>query len=169
MNQHSAIVCRTRHVADIEDLYELGATEVIPEEFETSVEMFSRVLQCLNVPKNIITAQVDIIRSQHYAMLRDRSGGRPHLESIYELFTAATTVTHLIRETSPVLGLSLDEIDLAEKTGVRLIALVRKGEAIGDPSGALTIAYSDILVMIGSHAQLDKARRLLDPVVALAT
>jgi hypothetical protein len=46
---------------------------------------------------------------------------------------------------------------------------VRKGEAIGDPSGELRIAYSDILVMIGSHAQLDKARRLLDPVAALST
>jgi CPA2 family monovalent cation:H+ antiporter-2 len=167
MNEHAAIVCRTPYVADIEDLYELGATEVIPEEFETSVEMFSRVLQCLNVPKNIVTAQVEIIRSRHYAMLRDRSGGRPHLESIYELFTAATTVTHLIREGSPATGRRLDEIDLRETTGVRLIALVRKGEAIGDPPGEMTVSQGDIFVMIGSHAQLDKARRLLDPKEAL--
>ena len=36
------IIVRTRYVAEIDRLYRLGANQVIPEEFETSVEIFAR-------------------------------------------------------------------------------------------------------------------------------
>jgi voltage-gated potassium channel Kch len=35
------IVARTRYVKDMEELYALGANEVVPEEFETSLEIFA--------------------------------------------------------------------------------------------------------------------------------
>ena len=40
LNPAAHIVVRTRHVAEVEPLYHVGANEVIPEEFETSVENF---------------------------------------------------------------------------------------------------------------------------------
>ena len=60
------IIVRTRYVAEIERLYSLGANEVIPEEFETSVEIFARVLHEYHVPRNVIALQVDLIRKEHY-------------------------------------------------------------------------------------------------------
>jgi len=39
------ILVRTRYVVDVDDLIALGANAVIPEEFETSVEIFSRALR----------------------------------------------------------------------------------------------------------------------------
>ncbi|MCV4600561.1 NAD-binding protein, partial [Escherichia coli] len=44
LNDSVHIIVRTRYVAEITELYALGANEVIPEEFETSIEIFSRVL-----------------------------------------------------------------------------------------------------------------------------
>ena len=49
---------------------ELGADEVIPEEFETSIEIFSRVLHRYNFPRNVIMDMIDKIRSGSYTALR---------------------------------------------------------------------------------------------------
>ncbi|MDD1678537.1 MAG: cation:proton antiporter, partial [Methanomicrobiales archaeon] len=45
MNPNLYIIVRTRYIQEVEPLYRLGADEVIPEEFETSVEIFTRVLK----------------------------------------------------------------------------------------------------------------------------
>ena len=50
MNPDIHIIVRTRYMAEISDLRELGANEVIPEEFETSIEIFSRVLENTALP-----------------------------------------------------------------------------------------------------------------------
>lgn len=47
---HVPIIAPTRYVAEMDDLLRLGATEVIPEEFETSVEIFPHVLR--RVPRS---------------------------------------------------------------------------------------------------------------------
>jgi CPA2 family monovalent cation:H+ antiporter-2 len=44
LNPTIYIIVRTRFLQEIKQLYTLGADEVIPEEFETSVEIFTRVL-----------------------------------------------------------------------------------------------------------------------------
>ena len=49
--------CRTRYHTEVDDLIELGANEVIPEEFETSIEIFARVLHHFQVPRNLILSR----------------------------------------------------------------------------------------------------------------
>ncbi|MEK7713581.1 MAG: cation:proton antiporter [Deltaproteobacteria bacterium] len=44
-NDRLYILVRTHYTTEVEELYKLGANQVIPEEFETSVEIFSRVLK----------------------------------------------------------------------------------------------------------------------------
>lgn len=43
--QTATVIVRTRYVSEIEEVIRLGADEVIPEEFETSIEIFTRVLK----------------------------------------------------------------------------------------------------------------------------
>ena len=50
MNKHAHIIVRTRHVTDIEELYRLGANQVIPEEFETAIDFFERILGKYLIP-----------------------------------------------------------------------------------------------------------------------
>src|SRR5205814_1206939 len=50
VNQDLFIIARTRYVVEIPELTRLGADVVIPEEFETSVEIFARVLSHYRVP-----------------------------------------------------------------------------------------------------------------------
>lgn len=44
MNHHAYIIVRTRFVSEIETLQQLGANEVIPEEFEASLRIFERTM-----------------------------------------------------------------------------------------------------------------------------
>ena len=73
VNPKLHIIIRTRLLQEMERLYKLGANEVIPEEFETSVEIFARVLAKFNVPRDRINALISEVRSDGYQMLRTLS------------------------------------------------------------------------------------------------
>jgi CPA2 family monovalent cation:H+ antiporter-2 len=66
------VMVRTRYLQEVKTLHGLGADEVIPEEFETSVEIFARVLQKYLVPRDEIEKYIDEIRSGDYEMLGPR-------------------------------------------------------------------------------------------------
>src|SRR5437867_805122 len=70
LNPRIHIIARTRYVAEIPELTRLGADVVIPEEFETSVEIFARVLAHYNVARQDIERLVEQIRASHYQALR---------------------------------------------------------------------------------------------------
>ncbi|NUQ12975.1 MAG: cation:proton antiporter [Gemmatimonadaceae bacterium] len=72
LNPKIHIVARTRYVSDIEELYTLGANEVVPEEFETSLEIFARVLRKYGVTEGRIREQAEEARRDHYELLRQR-------------------------------------------------------------------------------------------------
>ena len=73
MNPRVHIIIRTRFILHMEDLYKAGANEVIPEEFETSVEIFTRVLDKYDVDRENIDKLVTEIRSDGYEMFRSLS------------------------------------------------------------------------------------------------
>jgi CPA2 family monovalent cation:H+ antiporter-2 len=108
------VIVRTRYVAEIEHLYRLGANQVIPEEFETSVEIFAHVLQEYHIPRNVISLQVDLIRKEHYGTLRGirLQGKQLDAESI-----SRGTISDIfsIVEQSPAVGKSLGEINSLAK------------------------------------------------------
>ncbi|MCK4847267.1 MAG: cation:proton antiporter, partial [Deltaproteobacteria bacterium] len=82
LNSNVTIVVRTRYINEVEELYQLGANQVIPEEFETSVEVFARVLKEYNIPGNIIQNQIDLVRQEGYAMFRNQSLSSDRLASL---------------------------------------------------------------------------------------
>jgi K+:H+ antiporter len=70
LNSDLHIIVRTRYVSEVGELFEFGASEVIPEEFETSVEIFSRVLKQYGVSRQSIDQEAEEVRKEGYAMLR---------------------------------------------------------------------------------------------------
>jgi len=63
LNAGIHIIARTRYVTEIPELSRLGADVVIPEEFETSIEIFARVLAHYSVLRSDIQRLVEQIRS----------------------------------------------------------------------------------------------------------
>jgi len=70
LNPSVHIIARTRYLREIDDLLDLGADQVVPEEFETSIEIFCLVLHDYRVPAGIIAEKADRIRKEGYAVLR---------------------------------------------------------------------------------------------------
>lgn len=70
MTTKAYLIVRTRSVSQVEDIIALGADEVIPQEFETSVKIFTVVLEKYLVPDQKIAEFADQIRSDHYEMFR---------------------------------------------------------------------------------------------------
>ncbi|HVN84933.1 MAG TPA: cation:proton antiporter [Candidatus Binatia bacterium] len=163
LNPHATVIVRTRYVAEIDTLYRLGATEVIPEEFETSVEIFARVLRRLRIPRNVINVQIDLIRGERYGMLRGLTLPRQSMHDIQHLLAATLTETYLVDPSSVAAGRTIADLGLRRATGVTIIATVRGGTPVTNPGPEHRIEAGDTLVLLGNHNELDRAMARLEP------
>jgi CPA2 family monovalent cation:H+ antiporter-2 len=163
LNPGIHILVRTLEVGQVDELRSLGADDVIPEEFETSVEIFSRVLEHYHVPRNVIRMQRRIIRDEGYGVFRTTpSGAQRSTERIAELLESTLTETYLVSAGSPADGATLQGLDLRRRSGgASVIAVVRDGKAETNPSPELELRKGDNLVLVGNHGALEKAGRLL--------
>jgi CPA2 family monovalent cation:H+ antiporter-2 len=161
LNKNIYILVRTRFVSEVEELYKLGANSVIPEEFETSIEIFARVLKEYRIPDNVIAQQIQIIRMKGYEMLRSPDVLSEKKSDIEKILLSTLTESIYIEDNSPATGNSIEKLNIRKETGASIIAVVREGKAITNPPGDLKIQKSDVVILIGSHAQLFKARKLL--------
>jgi CPA2 family monovalent cation:H+ antiporter-2 len=157
-----AIIVRTRYVAEVDELRRLGASEVIPEEFETSIEIFARVLEHLRVPRNVINLQVTLIRGENYGLLRQTGTRRQNLTHLNEILLAATIDNFLVTADSIAVGKTIADLKLRSTTGVTIIAVIRGNTPRTNPSADTRIEAGDILVLFGSHAELDAAVGVLE-------
>jgi len=161
LNPSIFILIRTRYASDVDELYKLGADQVIPEEFETSIEIFSRVLHEYHVPGNIIANQVQLVRFGGYKMLRGVSLDQENLGRVAALFAGATVDNIQLDPGAPAVGKTLRELDIRKNTGATVIAIAREGEANTNPGPDFQLQSDDIVVLIGGHANLDQAVNLL--------
>jgi CPA2 family monovalent cation:H+ antiporter-2 len=161
MNPTVFILVRTRYAAEVDELLKVGANQVIPEEFETSIEIFSRVLHEYHVPGNVITNQIQLVRFGGYRMLRGMSLDQENLGRVAQLLAGATVDSIQIEPESPAAGRTLRELDIRNSTGATVIAIARSGEAIANPGPDLTLLADDIVVLLGAHRELDQATGLL--------
>ncbi len=153
------ILVRTRYVADVDDLIGLGANAVIPEEFETSVEIFSRVLREYHVPEHVITQQEELIRSGTYRILRERvpTRGESMLAEFEEFLRRKVIEVFYVSPGSPWAGRTVGDLPFTNGAGIVLLAVLREERAIIQPYPEETLAVGDKLVLFGGHAPLATA------------
>lgn len=150
-------IVRTRYVSEMEGFQKLGANLVIPEEFETSLQIFTKVLERYHVPLNVIMKQVAILRGGSYSMLVKEKSESVSLAHIDEILAAGLTETFYVDEANKFIGKSLIEINLRAVTGTTIIAIVRNEKILSNPSGDEKLESGDTLVITGTHMAVDKA------------
>lgn len=166
LNPDLHIIVRTRYVAEINELYELGANEVIPEEFETSIEIFSRVLHHYGTSRGVIEQQIGRIREQGYEMLRSPSSPAPTLVmSASEInLDGAKTETVVLTKDSPIVGRTLGQVDLRGQSGATVIAVVDgRGETKISPGAGYELSEGDTVVILGSAKKIARAMKIIQP------
>jgi CPA2 family monovalent cation:H+ antiporter-2 len=158
LNPDVFVIVRTRYASEIDLLLGLGADDVIPEEFETSIEIFTRVLEKYHIPRNLVGAQVKVLRGECYGMLRGACDAiRPMTERIADLLAAGTAETYFIGRGAWPAGQTLGNLDLRGRTGATVIAVVRGEESFTSPGADFKIEEQDTLVLVASHRDIDRA------------
>ena len=161
INPNIFAIVRTRYISEIDELKKIAADEVIPEEFETSLQIFHKVLVKYHIPLNVIMKQVAILREESYQFLRKEGEERHPLDHIEEILAEGLTETFYVSKENTIVGKTIKEIDLRAKVDVTIIVIVRGGKTISNPSGNISFEAGDTLVLTGTHAAVDKAQNLL--------
>src|SRR5881396_3208330 len=161
LNPTLHIIARTRYVVEIPELARLGANVVIPEEFETSIEIFTRVLAHYEVPQGDIDTLVNRIRASHYQALRVQ--GPFQLEQLPALSGLPQMSAERVRlpPGAKAVGRSLAATRLRTRTGALVLSIRRGDEDIPTPDPRLPLAAGDELAIVGQPHQLRAARELL--------
>jgi CPA2 family monovalent cation:H+ antiporter-2 len=160
LNPKLFIIVRTRFVAEMEELQKLGASAVIPEEFETSIEIFSIVLQKYLVPQDEIESFTEEVRADGYQMLRSLTS-RPN--NARDLHLADIEISSIrVQAGSPLVGKTLLESELRQRYGVTLLAIRRPNETISNPNAETRFCEDDVLVILGRPSILQDASQLCE-------
>ena len=161
-NPRLYIIVRTRYLTEVDDLIQLGANEVIPEEFETSIEIFARVLHQFQVPRNLIFELIERIRKGSYEVLRKVELPVKTLPEKCEVISEIDTETYLVNDRSNASGRSIKDLRIRTKTGATVIAVKRGSEIIPSPELEFLFMPGDIVYLIGSKESLLKTFALLE-------
>ncbi|HPO15281.1 MAG TPA: cation:proton antiporter [Candidatus Hydrogenedentes bacterium] len=155
------ILARTNFARDIERLYQLGAKRVIPQDFETSIEVGAHVLRQFGIPDNIVEAQIAAVRSGGYGMLRGKPTNRAATEELMKILERTTTQTFYLADDSAASGKTIAETNLRARTGCTIIAVVRAGRPATNPAPDFLLKSNDVLVLVGAHAEIEAAKAVL--------
>jgi CPA2 family monovalent cation:H+ antiporter-2 len=156
------IIVRTRYTAEVEDLLLLGANEVIPEEFETSIEIFAKVLHRYQVPRNLLYDQIERIRGRSYEALRRVELPVKSLPEKCEIIMDIETETYLMGEQTPAVGHSIRDLRIRSRTGTTVVAIRRNGEIIPSPDPDFVFNKGDVVYLIGEKKNVLKAFELFE-------
>lgn len=161
MNPQLHVIVRTKYVADIEDLLALGADDVIPEEFETSIQIFSRVLRMFHIPNSIILTEGNIIRNKSYGVFREVRYTQEAFDEINQILAQGTIETYFVGENNEIIGKSIRDINLKAQSGATIINIIRNNQTITNPPSDFIFRAGDQIILFGSHQAIDTALVIL--------
>ena len=157
LNPDIFIIARTRYVQEMKPLHDLGADEVIPEEYETSIEIFSRVLSRYDVPRDKIESFIDQIRSDGYEMFRSYSR-EPFCSADLSLMTEDIS-TLKVCQGSPASERTLGELEL-EALDITPVAVHRGMDTLSNPDRGLMLLTDDVVILMGREENIHKVADL---------
>ncbi len=162
LNSSLHLVVRTRFLGEVQALKALGADDVIPEDFETAIEIFTRVLGYYLIPRQAIERFVQRIRTENYEMTRGLSLYSTNLPLVTEEVLGGLEVTACTLEPfSMIAGKRLLDTELRSKYGVTVVGIKRKDQMIASPSGEEELIPGDILFLFGNTTGVSNSLELL--------
>jgi len=158
ISRHVPVLARTRYVREVDPLEAAGATAVVAEEFEGSIELVARALQLFHIPDASILKFTEALREGGYDAIRGEVGMSidPWLVEILQEVDA-----QWIDIPTSFPGASLAELDVRATTGATILAVNRAGSTTANPPPSLDLARGDRLLVLGDATILSKLEALL--------
>ncbi len=154
------IVARVRYVHELDALVAEGASQVVAQEFESTIDLFSKVLRQVGIPGQAISLFADEMREEGYELLRGPAGAPldPWLtELLEEVTTEWIQVPSEARDER-----SIGELGVRARTGASVVAVKRDGETASNPSPDFRIRAGDRLLVLASAEGLRGLVALLE-------
>lgn len=155
------LIVRTRFLSEVNKLMALGANEVIPEELETSIEIFGRVLTKYLVPREEIEELIARVRIDGY-----RSTEADHLPAIQwcDILSDLPDMevrSYRVTGGSVVAEKTIGELGLRKNWGVTVLAVRRDALWSPNPGPDMTLKPGDVIILLGRTQDLKNLHVLL--------
>jgi CPA2 family monovalent cation:H+ antiporter-2 len=154
------IFIRTRYLGESAGLIRVGASDVVAEEVEGGVEILARLLRALEVPRNVIDAEVHTARESTQESARAVTVPRQEWSASAQL-SGLKVEGVLVLEGSAAACRSPRELDLRVQTGALLVAVLREGTLLPHPPPDEPLRPGDVAYLIGDGDAVQKAIKLL--------
>jgi|Deesub1362A_J573_1020465.scaffolds.fasta_scaffold01314_1 CPA2 family monovalent cation:H+ antiporter-2 len=154
------IVVKTAYIAEVQDLLSLGADEVIPAEFETSIELFSRILKFYHMPESLINRYAERFRRDHYRMFIKGETPKRLFHDTIAVMPEVDYESFIVEKGSRAVGTSVRQMNIQKETGALVIAVKRGGETVQGLLADFVFREGDIVFLIGDKPSLEKAKGL---------
>jgi CPA2 family monovalent cation:H+ antiporter-2 len=150
------VIVRARDEADIAALTAAGASEVVPEAFESGLMLASHALVWVGVPLSRVMRRVSQVRGERYGLLRGLFHGRDTADESSDAAARLHAVT--LEPGAGAIGRPLAELDL----GVEVKAVRRRGvKAKLGAKEAGPLQAGDVVVLLGTPEALAAAEESL--------
>lgn len=156
LNPKLHIVVRTRYLRELKTMYNLGADEVVPDEFGSSIEVFTRVLRAYHVPTEKVQQIVSGVRIEGYEMLRLLYKEPTSLSDISMIMADVVIEAFRVQSSSSIVDKTLEEVGMRKKHQLTAL-LVRRGEHCLTSLNAETVLKeNDVVVLVGTPDNLER-------------
>ncbi|MCK9590545.1 MAG: cation:proton antiporter [Methanoregula sp.] len=149
------IIARTRHIRQTQDLLDLGADEVISEEFESAREIFIRALRKYQFPETEIEKIAAKLQNWGYAQFARTDSGKM---DIFPGTDADPMHFHTLRvePLSLAAGKQIAELDLKNRYGIKDFGLRRGDVILSDIKDTLCLQEEDTLIIFTTDQKVEE-------------
>ena len=163
------ILARTRYVLEVDRLSAAGATAVVAEEFEGSIELVARALEIFETPTGAIARFTEALREEGYGAIR-APAALPIDPWVMELLGHEDTEWIDVpfsfgREpgTGAAALNTLGRLDLRAQTGASVLVVERGDSSVTNPGPDFELQGGDRLLVLGDAENIARMRVLLEP------
>ncbi|MFW6219182.1 MAG: cation:proton antiporter [Bacteroidota bacterium] len=158
LNKKAYIITRAKNIQNVEQLYDIGADQVLPEKLEIAIDLFNRILVTKLYPQKEINRILNHIRSLNLGEFSEKDiVNKP---TIFDEMINMNISALKVESGSNAENSSLSELMLRTKTGVTLLAIKRGSNVIEHPPPQIKFEKNDIVYVLGNAEQINFAFEL---------
>jgi CPA2 family monovalent cation:H+ antiporter-2 len=158
------VVARAVHPGHLAELEELGVNAVVQPEFEAGLEMVRQALARFSIAPADIQRFSDTVRDDLYAAFTEDDMSRRYRVLLAGLRRANEELEIdwvSVPESSGAVGATIGSLGIRRRTGASVVAAVRAGEVRANPGPDYELTTGDMLALLGTPEQRQKARSLI--------
>jgi len=160
-NPRLIIVVRTRLLNEMESLIKLGADDVVPEEFETSLQLAGVIMATYGISERVIEQEKAQARRGHYSLLASPERKAYAERTLSSLLATAEFSEQRLGPDMNANNRSIQELALRSRTGATILAVDRSDLITTNPAPDFLLLEGDLVFLVGSPSEIREAKKLL--------